>query len=164
MSPIPTSVTEKQFAEHILPYLSTAKRGYVSSIPLDKIFNYILYRLHTGCQWKALPMDHKADQPEEAELSWWAVYHHFRKWSRDGSLERVWQHSILAIQEELDLSVLNLDGSHAVAKKGGEEVANLARKRAKTSNILPLTDHNGYIVASTEIIAGNHNDAYDLKP
>ncbi len=163
MSPIPTSVTEKQFAEHILPYLSTAQRGYVSSIPLHKIFNYILYRLHTGCQWKELPMEHKADQPKEVELSWWAVYHHFRKWSRDGSLERVWQHSILTIQEELDLSVLNLDGSHAVAKKGGEEVAYQARKKAKTSNIRPMTDHNGYIVASTEIIAGNHHDAYDLK-
>jgi hypothetical protein len=37
-------------------------------------------------------------------------------------------------------------------------------KKAKTSNILPITDVNGYVVASTGIIAGNHNDAYDLKP
>jgi hypothetical protein len=33
-----------------------AKRGYVCSIPLYKIFNYILYRLHTGCQWERLPI------------------------------------------------------------------------------------------------------------
>jgi len=51
MSTIPTSLTEKQFDEHILPYISTAKRGFESKIPLFKIFNYILYRLHTGCQW-----------------------------------------------------------------------------------------------------------------
>jgi hypothetical protein len=56
-----------------------------------------------------------------------------------------------------------VDGSHAVAKKGGEAVAYQGRKKAKTSNILPVTDRNGYILASTEIIAGNHNDAYDLK-
>jgi hypothetical protein len=59
--------------------------------------------------------------------------------------------------------VLNLDGSHAVAKKGGEAVAYQGRKKAKTSNIPPITDHSGYILAATEIIAGNHNDAYDLK-
>lgn len=70
----------------------------------------------------------------------------------------------MAVQAELDLSVLNLDGSHAIAKKGGESVAYQARKRAKTSNILPITDRQGYVVASTGIVAGNHNDAYDLKP
>lgn len=91
------------------------------------------------------------------------MYHHWQKWSGDGSLERVWQHSIQTIQEDLDLSQLNLDGSHAVAKKGGEEVAYQPRKRAKTSNILPITDAKGYIVASTGIVAGNHHDAFCLK-
>ncbi|HIC86187.1 MAG TPA: transposase [Desulfobacterales bacterium] len=55
MSTIPTSVTEEQFNKQIVPYLSTAKRGFVCQIPLYKVFNYILYRLHTGCQWKQLP-------------------------------------------------------------------------------------------------------------
>lgn len=50
MSTIPTSATEKQLEDHIRPYLSTARRGYVCSIPLYKVFNSILYRLHTGCQ------------------------------------------------------------------------------------------------------------------
>lgn len=57
MSTIPTSLAEKQFNQHINPYLSKAKRGFVCSIPLYKIFNYILYRLHTGCQWERLPID-----------------------------------------------------------------------------------------------------------
>jgi transposase len=136
----------------------------VSKIPLYKMFNYMLYRLHTGCQWEALPIAPDPENPAEAEISWWAVYYHFRKWSRDGSLERVWQQSVQLVKEDLDLSVLNLDGSHAVAKKGGEAVAYQGRKKAKTSNILPITDHNGYILASTDIVAGNHNDAFDLKP
>jgi transposase len=164
MSTIPVSVTEEQFKEHIQPQLNTAKRGYVSRIPLHKIFNYILYRLHTGCQWKELPIERDAHDPSAKEISWWAVYHHFRKWSREGSLERVWQHSVQLIRDEIDPSVLNLDGSHATAKKGGEAVAYQGRKKAKTSNILPITDQNGYILATTDIVAGNHHDAFNLKP
>jgi len=164
MSTIPTSVTEDQFKTHILPFLSTAKRGFVSKIPLYKMFNYMLYRLHTGCQWDELPIAKDANDPAEAEISWWAVYYHFRKWSRDGSLERVWQHSVQVIKADLDGSVLNLDGSHALAKKGGEAVTYQGRKRAKTSNILPITDRKGYILASTAIVAGHHHDAFNLKP
>ncbi|HIC86186.1 MAG TPA: hypothetical protein EYP06_07835 [Desulfobacterales bacterium] len=67
------------------------------------------------------------------------------------------------MQCDLDLSQLNLDGSHTIAKKGGESVAYQGRKRAKTSNILPITDANGYILASTGLIAGHHNDAFNLK-
>lgn len=62
MSTIPTSLTENQFAEHVLPYLSVAKRGFVCRIPLYKVFNYILYRLHTGCQWEKLPIDSDASE------------------------------------------------------------------------------------------------------
>lgn len=91
------------------------------------------------------------------------MYHHFRKWSRDGSLKRLWEHSILMIKDDLDVSNVNLDGSHAIAKKGGEDVAYQPRKRAKTSNILPLTDRNGYIIASTGIVAGNQHDAFELS-
>ena len=57
MSEIPVKVSEKQFDLHIAPYLSHAKRGYVCQIPLYRVFNYILYWLHTGCQWAELPID-----------------------------------------------------------------------------------------------------------
>ncbi len=46
MSTLPTKITQEDFDYHIRPCLSTAKRGYVSRIPLFKVFNYILYRLH----------------------------------------------------------------------------------------------------------------------
>ena len=102
-------------------------------------------------------------RPPKKEISYHAVYHHYRKWSRDGSLERVFQHSILSIRDQIDTQHLNLDGSHAPAKKGGEAVAYQGRKKAKTSNVLPITDAKGFILASTGIIAGNHNDAFELK-
>ena len=65
MSTIPTSVTEAQFERYIRPHLSTAKRGYESKIPLVKIFNYILYKLHTGVQWYQLKTDPCPDNPEK---------------------------------------------------------------------------------------------------
>ena len=65
--------------------------------------------------------------------------------------------------DQIDLSELNLDGTHVIAKNGGESVAYQRRKKTKTSNILPVTDRNGLVVNTTEIIAGNHNDAYNLK-
>lgn len=130
MSAIPIKLTQDQFERHIRPYLSTARRGYKSRIPLFKIFNSIL---------------------------------HFRKWSRDGSLEGVWQSSILEVQDDLNLSELNLDGSHTSAKKGGESVAYQGGKKAKTSHIFPVSEANGYIITSTGIVAGNHHDAFNLK-
>ena len=68
MSTIPTSVTEEQFEQYVRPYLKTAKRGYESKISLVKIFNLILYRLHTGCQWKQLPTEPDPYNPEKKRL------------------------------------------------------------------------------------------------
>lgn len=48
MITIPVSLNEKQFDGHVRPDTSTAKRGFESKISLIKIFNYILYPLHTG--------------------------------------------------------------------------------------------------------------------
>ena len=79
-------------------------------------------------------------------------------------MKRVWQHSIATIRNLLDVSELNLEGSHTLAKKGGESVVYQGRKKAKTSNILPIFDKHGYVLASTDIVAGNHNDAFNLKP
>lgn len=107
MSTIPTSITKEQFDENIRPYLTTAKRGFESKIPLYKIFNYILYRLHTGCQWEMLPIEADKEDPEKPEISHDAVAYHHRKWSRDGSLDQLFMGSILMIEDELDLSEIN---------------------------------------------------------
>ena len=110
-----------------------------------------------------IPIDNGPNNPDKPEISRRAVYHHFRKWSNDGSLKKLWDESVDSIRSLLNLSELNLDGTHTIAKKGGESAEYQGRKKAKTTNILPLLDKNGYPVASTEIIAGNHNDAYELE-
>lgn len=65
MSTIPVSLTEKQFEKHVSPFLSKAKRGFVCKIALYKVFNYILYRLHTGCQWDQIAIDPDSSEPEK---------------------------------------------------------------------------------------------------
>ena len=157
MSTISVSLTEAEFQEHIYPYLSKAKRGYECKIPLFKVFNYIWYKLHRGCQWASVPIAADPSVPDKKELSHDAVYYHFRKWSRDKSLEKVFEASLLRMVEELDLSEIKLDGSHSLAKKGGESVAYQGRKKAKTATKLPLSDAKGFIIgiATTTMLSNS---------
>jgi putative transposase of IS4/5 family DUF4096 len=129
MAKIPTEATKWQFTRYIRPHLSTAKRGYESDMPLYKIFNLILYKLYAGCPWPALPIE-KDDQGQPV-MSYQVPYYHFRKWSKDGSLQRLFDASIISIRGELHLSELNLDGSHSVAKKGAKVSAIKAARKPK---------------------------------
>ena len=119
MARIPIAVTESQFEAHVRPHLSTAKRGFACKIALYKVFNYILYKLRTGVQWEFLPIDD--NEEGQPEISYQVPYYHFRKWSRDGSLQRLFDASIMTIKGELNLSEINLDGSHSAAKKGAKQ-------------------------------------------
>jgi transposase len=128
---IPVKLTEEQFQTYIEPNLSRAKRGYVCKIPRHKLFNYLLHVLYTGCQWPALQASIDRDDTGQPELSFQAVYYHFRKWSRDGSLHRVFESSVRMLLPDLDVSELNLDGTHTIAKKGANRSPIKVAKRAK---------------------------------
>src|SRR3712207_3834043 len=99
MATIPVSVTEQQFITYIEPHLSKAKRGYVSKQPLYQIFNYVLYVLHSGCQWEEVPI--ARDDQNQPVMSWQVPRYHFYKWSKDGSFERLFQAGILQIRYQL---------------------------------------------------------------
>lgn len=120
----------------------------------------ILYRLKTGCQWRQLPMK----QFFRCKYTWQSVYFHFQKWSKDGSWQKVWQQILGKYKHLLDLSSIQLDGTHTLTKRGGEAVAYQSRKKAKTSNMLILTDNQGIPLSCSEPIEGNHNDAFNLVP
>lgn len=120
----------------------------------------ILYRLKTGCQWRQLPMK----QLFRCKYNWQSVYFHFQKWSKDGSRKEVWQNTLFKYKHLLDLSSIQLDGTHTPTKRGGEAVAYQGRKKAKTSNMLILTDNQGIPLTCSDPIDGNHNDAFNLVP
>jgi len=122
------------------------------------VIEAILYRLKTGCQWRQLPMK----QFFRTSYRWQSVYYHFQKWSKDGSWERVWATILKRHKHQLDMSSIQLDGTHTPTKRGGEEVAYQGRKKCKTSNMLIISDSRGIPLACSDAISGNHNDAYEL--
>jgi len=119
---LPVRVSEQMFDRYFLPFLSLPQRGPVPKIPLVKIFNYILYQLHTGCQWYELPIaaDSKTGKPE---ISFTSIWKWFDRWSKDRSFEVAFINSVRELRDrkKLKLKRLHGDGSNIVAKKGAKE-------------------------------------------
>ena len=129
-----------------------------TKVKVYQVVQAILYRLKTGCQWRELPMK----QFFKTKYSWNSVYFHFQKWCKNGSWQKLWQLLLVKFKSVLDLSTIQLDGTHTPVKRGGEAVEYQSRKKCKTSNMLILADNNGIPIALSEPIAGNHNDSFEL--
>lgn len=144
----------------IIPYLPKTKRGFPPTVPLVEIVNAILYKLKTGVQWYQLPVKALF---EDSPLSWNAVYYHYRKWCLSDTLKECWINFLRVHRQELDLSSVDLDGSHTPAIRGGADVEYQGRKKRKTTNALYLSDRQGIPLAMSEPMAGNHNDLYNIE-
>ncbi|HEY9300100.1 MAG TPA: IS5 family transposase [Phormidium sp.] len=145
----------------ILPHLTLGKRGFSSKVPLYQIVMLILYRLKTGCQWRQLPVKQFFDQKQ---LSWQGVYYHFNRWTKLGDWQQVWTNLLANHHAYLDLSSAQLDGSHTIAKHGGEAIGYRGRKAARTTNSLFLADNQGVILAMSTPQEGQHHDLYQIQP
>ncbi|MEM6260859.1 MAG: transposase [Bacteroidota bacterium] len=146
--------------QHIVQHLSQPRRGPKCKVATWELVNAILYKLKTGCQWDMLPINSLITSNP---IGYKAVFHHFRKWIKDGSWERAFTNFGKTSKHFFDLSTAQLDGTHSPAKRGGEAVGYQKRKSAKTTNILLLTDKNGLVVASEKPEAGNHHDLYKIE-
>ena len=118
-TPIPVQLSEHEFTEFIFPHLSMPKRGPTCKIGDHHLFNFVLWVLYTGMQWKCLPIP--KDTTGKPEIHYTNIYRAFAKWADDGSLWQAFIASVrhLAAEKQLDLSVLHGDGTNTVAKKGG---------------------------------------------
>ena len=145
----------------IVPHLSSGSRGTKVGVELWRIVAAILYRLKSGCQWGMLPVEQFFTS--KAKLSRSGVYHHYRQWVRDGCFKSVWIALLKANHQLLDLSCMQLDGSHTLAKHGGEQVGYQGRKAAKTTNALFLSDNQGLPLAMATPQSGNHHDLHDIQ-
>jgi transposase len=151
--------TQDTIEKYIVPHLSVGSRGKSIKESTWRIVATILYRLKTGCQWKMLPMREFFDE----EYSWNSVYYHWRQWSADGSWMRVWQSLLSTHKNVLDLSNINVDGTHTKSVKGGKAVGYQKRKKTRTSNMLTLSDTNGLPIALSEPQSGEHHDVYRIE-
>lgn len=139
----------------VIPYLSKGKRGSELRVELWRIVGAIVYRLKSGCQWRMLPLQQFF---KEEKLSWQGVYYHFRRWVKDGSFKKVWIALLKVHPTLLNLSSMQLDGSHTLAKNGGENIGYQGRKAAKTTNALFLSDSKGLPLSIATPQSGNHHD------
>ena len=155
------TVLDKDTIEmEIVPFIPKTKRGFPPTVPLVELINAILYKLKTGVQWNQLPVKALFEQHP---LTWNAVYYHYRKWCLSNTLKDSWVKFLNIHKKELDLSSVDLDGSHTPAVRGGQEVEYQGRKKRKTTNALYLTDRQGIPLAMSEPIAGNHNDLHNIE-
>ena len=129
---IPTKVSRKDFNRYIEPHLHRPKKGPKPKLSLYKIFNYILYVLHTGIQWEQLKTNRQ-------ELHYTNVYKWHNRWSKDGSYQALFEASVIHLHhtDQLDTSVLHGDGSNTVVKKGVKALATPAINTKKATKSSP---------------------------
>jgi transposase len=133
---IPTKLTEAQFEEFVLPHLSRGRRGPPPTLPLRKIFNYILQILYMGCQWKMLPIER--NDKGLPEIHHTRIYRMMRRWEADGSIDRIFSGTMHLLHQDqlLDLSVIHGDGTTTAAKKAATTsgIADTSISRAARSS------------------------------
>lgn len=144
----------------IVPYLRERSRGSKVRVELWQIVAVILYRLKTGCQWRMLPLEMFFEG--DKKLQWEGVYYHYREWVRDGSFKGVWIALLKSYPKLLDLSSMQLDGSHTLAKNGGEHIGYQGRKAGRTTNILFLCENEGLPLSLATPQSGHHHDLHDI--
>lgn len=144
----------------ILPHLPLRSGGRPARVPALELVEAMLYKLKTGCQWRFLPVKQFFAQ---APLTWQTVYYHFCRWRRDGSWKNLWLSLLRRQRRFLDLSSVQLDGSHTPAKNGGAAVGYQGRKKARTTTQLLLTDNQGQPLATATPQAGNHHDLFAIE-
>ena len=136
-TPIPVQLSEPAFEAFLLPYLSMPKRGPKCKLGYYRVFNLIFWVLSTGMQWKCLPIPH--DTNGKPAIHYTTVYKVFARWADDGSLWQAFVASVrhLAVEKQLDLSVLHGDGTNTVAKKGAMALATRATNTRRARRSLP---------------------------
>src|SRR5215510_6862647 len=117
-TPIPVPLSAPECEAFLWPHLSMRKRGPKCTLGYYRAFHLILGVLYTGLQWKCLPIPR--DSNGKPAIHYTPIYTVFARWADDGSLWQAFVASVrqLAVEQQLDLSLLHGDGTNTVAKKG----------------------------------------------
>jgi len=102
-----------------LQFIPKTKRGFAPTVPVPEIIIAILYKLKTGVQWNQLPIKPLFQgYPWAGNLS----STHYRKWCCSGSCKGYWMKFLHGATEDMNLSNVDLDGSHTPAIRGRASV------------------------------------------
>lgn len=157
---IPTRVSETDFTAFILPHLGKKRKGPKPKLSAFKLFNYIMWVLYTGAQWKSLQGVIKKDAFGNPEIHYTTVFKHFQYWCVDGSFWRIFEGSVIKLHTlgQIDWRVLYGDGTTTVAKKGGDNLGYSGHKHFKGEKIVAFCDNNRNIIAPFVTAPGNRNE------
>jgi hypothetical protein len=96
-------------------------------------------------------------------ISWNTVFYHYNKWSKAGCWAKIWINILRENRQYLDLSSVELDGSHTPAKNGGDAVGYQGRKACNTTNSLFMSDNQGVMLAMSTPQEGQHHDLFEIQ-
>lgn len=115
---IPVALSESEFNKFVLKHLKKGKSGPPKKTSFLKLFNYILYLMHTGCQWSNIPISKTGNG--KGEIHYTNIFRSFQYWNQHGCFDRIFEASVSRLfkAKMLDLSVIHGDGTTTVAKKG----------------------------------------------
>jgi hypothetical protein len=84
------------------------------------------------------------------------VYYYYNKWSKADCWKKIWINILSQNLNYLDLSSIEFDGSHTLAKNGGDAVGYQGRKSVNTTNALFISDNQGVMLAISTPQEGQH--------
>jgi transposase len=160
---IPTELSLEQFEQFVLPHLRRGRRGPPPTLPLHKIFNYILRVLYMGCQWKMLPIERNAKG--RREIHYTRIYRLMRRWQADGCMDAIFAGSVTRLHDDqlLDLTVIHGDGTTTAAKKGGDNLGYSGHKHLKGDKVVAFCDRDCNIIAPFICAPGNRKESPLLR-
>lgn len=128
-----------------------ASRTGRPATPNNELLNGILFVIRTGCRWQDIPTS-------ICSHGYSSCWRRLNFWRKRGALKLVWQHILLLLdqEDELDLSLGNLDGS-LVQSPQYAGVGYDSQHHRYGTNISLLTEKNGLPLASMTT-KGNRND------
>ena len=155
---IPTFLTIQQFDEFVLQHLRTPTTGPKPKISDDKIFNYILKLLYTGCQWAEIPIEKDSDGFPEIHHT--RIYRKFRYWIDHGCIDAIFGNTVFQLNEKglLDTSILHGDGTSTMAKKGGDNLGFNGHKHMKGDKVVAICDRHCNVICPFIAAPGNRNE------
>jgi len=115
-------LTQTQY-EHIAPLLPR-QRGNVSLSNLQ-VLNAILYVAEHGCRWRGLP---------ERFGNWHTIYMRMNRWSKNGVLDRVFEH----LQREQMIRIrVETQGLDSTSRKVHSDGTGAPEKMARSASASP---------------------------